>query len=121
MKPKIRLNELCTCTCHNITEQKVTNRTEMAKLTPKEKMEIETVNLIKTVTNIEEDEENFEICERFCLSNLLYHKFLDPDENKINRVLSGLEQKFRVHAQPEKANCLKALVSKYKSQGSCRN
>lgn len=88
----------------------------MAKLTPKEKMEIETVNLIRTVTNIDEDEENFEICERFCLSNLLYHKFLDPDENKINRVLSGLEQKFRVHAQPEKANCLKALVSKYKSQ-----
>ena len=92
----------------------------MAKLlTPKEKMEIETVNLIKTVTNIEEDEENFEICERFCLSNLLYHKFLDPDENKINRALSGLEQKFRVHAQPEKANCLKTLVSKYKSQGRC--
>ena len=95
-------------------------KTEMAKLlTPKEKMEIETVNLIKTVTNIEEDEENFEICERFCLSNLLYHKFLDPDENKINRILSGLEQKFRVHAQPEKANCLKFLVSKYKSQGRC--
>ena len=89
----------------------------MAKLTPKEKMEIETVNLIKTVTNIEENEENFEICERFCLSNLLYHKFLDPDENKINRVLSGLEQKFMVHAQPEKAECLRGLITKYKSQG----
>ena len=85
----------------------------MAKLTPKEKMEIETVNLIKTVTNIEENEENFEICERFCLSNLFYHKFLDPDENKIARVMSGLEQKFVVHAQPDKAASLRKLVDKY--------
>ena len=43
----------------------------MSKLTPKEIMEIETQNLIKTVTDIDEDEENFEICERFCLSNIL--------------------------------------------------
>ena len=57
----------------------------MSKLTPKEIMEIETQNLIKTVTDIDEDEENFEICERFCLSNLFYHKFLDPEEQKINQ------------------------------------
>ena len=57
----------------------------MAKLTPKDKMEIETQNLIKVVTGIDEEEENFEICERFCLSNLFYHKYLDPDESKINK------------------------------------
>ena len=89
----------------------------MAKLTPKEKMEIETVNLIKSLTDIDEDEENFEICERFCLSNLFYHKFLDPDENKINRSLVGLQQKFLVHAQPEKAKMFEQLVKKYKDQG----
>ena len=89
----------------------------MSKLTPKEKMEIETVKLIKTVTEIDEDEENFEICERFCLSNLFFHKFLDPDENKIERTVAGLEQKFRVHAQPEKANSFRSLIEKYKQQG----
>jgi len=86
----------------------------MPKLNPKEMMEAEAVNLIKTVTDIEEDEENFEICERFVLSNLFYHKFLDPDENKINRSLSGLHQKFLIHAQPEKASAFQSLVKSYK-------
>ena len=89
----------------------------MAKLTPKEKMELETVKLIKTVTGIEENEENFDICERFCLSNLLYHKFLDPNENKIRRTLTGVQQKFHIHAQPEKAKYLEDLVSEYQNQG----
>ena len=72
------------------------------------------MNLIRTVTDIEEDEENFEICERFVLSNLFYHKFLDPDENKINRILKGLYQKFLIHAQPEKADAFQNLVTQYK-------
>jgi len=86
----------------------------MPKLNPKVAMEAEAVILIKTVTDIEEDEENFEICERFVLSNLFYHKFLDPDENKINRSISGLHQKFLIHAQPDKAGALMSLVEKYK-------
>ena len=90
----------------------------MAKLTPKEKMELETVKLIKTVTGIDENEENFDICERFCLSNLLYHKFLDPNENKIRRTLEGVQQKFSIHAQPEKAKYLEDLVNKYQKQGN---
>ena len=90
----------------------------MAKLTPKEKIELETVKLIKTVTGIDENEENFDICERFCLSNLLYHKFLDPNENKIRRTLAGVQQKFHIHAQPEKAKHLEDLVNKYQKQGN---
>ena len=90
----------------------------MSKLTPKEIMEIETQNLIKTVTDIDEDEENFEICERFCLSNLFYHKYLDPDEHKINQVLSGVYQKFIIHAQKEKAEAFQSLVQKYKNLGT---
>ena len=89
----------------------------MSKLTPKDKIEIETVNLIKTITDIDEEEENFEICERFCLSNLLYHKFLDPDENKIKRVLTGIQQKFLIHAQPKKASSFEGLIQKYKDLG----
>ena len=89
----------------------------MAKLTPKEKMEIETQNLIKCVTDIDETEDNFDICERFCLSNLFYHKFLDPDESKIDKVLTGVHQKFIIHAQPEKAENFQSLVEKYKALG----
>ena len=89
----------------------------MAKLTPKEKMEMETQNLIKQITDISEEEENFEICERFCLSNLFYHKFLDPDESKINKVLTGVHQKFLIHTQPDKAAVLQSLVQKYQDSG----
>ena len=90
----------------------------MSKLTPKEIMEIEAQNLIKTVTDIdEEDQENFEICERFCLSNLFYHKYLDPDEHKINKSLTGVYQKFIIHAQKEKAEAFQSLVQKYKNLG----
>ena len=46
----------------------------MAKPRPKEVMEWEAVNLIRTVTELQDEEENFEICERFVMSNLLYHK-----------------------------------------------
>eukprot|EP00092_Neocalanus_flemingeri_P037301 GFUD01040623.1.p1 GENE.GFUD01040623.1~~GFUD01040623.1.p1 ORF type:complete len:962 (+),score=214.69 GFUD01040623.1:57-2942(+) len=86
----------------------------MSKLNPKAIMEAEALNLIRTVTGIEEDEENFEICERFVLSNLFYHKFLDPDENKIDRSLKGLHQKLLIHAQPEKAESFQSLITKYK-------
>ena len=80
---------------------------------PKAAMEAEAINLISTVTDIERDEENFEICERFVLSNLLYHKFLDPDELKVKSSLKGLTQKFKIHAQPEKAGHLEELLAKY--------
>ena len=80
-------------------------------------MEIEAQNLIKTVTDIDEDEENFEICARFCLSNLFYHKYLDPDEHKINQVLTGIYQKFIIHAQKEKAEAFQSLVQKYQNLG----
>ena len=55
-----------------------------ASRNPKVAMEREAARLIATVTDIETDEENFEICKNFALSNLFYHKFLDPDELKVN-------------------------------------
>jgi len=76
-------------------------------------MEPLAIDLISTVTDIEQDEENFEICERFVLSNLLYHKFLDPDELKVKSSLNGTIQKFKIHAQPEKAGHLDNLLAKY--------
>jgi hypothetical protein len=60
------------------------------------------------ITGIEEeDDENFGICERFVLSNLLYHKYLDPDQSKILKSLAAIREKFLIHAQPEKARHLR--------------
>jgi len=81
----------------------------------KQRMEDESRELIKTITGIEEDEENFEICESFTKSNLLYHKYLDPNERNINKSIQGIREKFLVHAQFEKADRFEDLIDKYKS------
>ena len=94
-------------------EKRSSREEKRSSRNPKAAMEPLAVNLISTMTDIEEDEENFEICERFVLSNLLYHKFLDPDELKVKSSLKGLIQKFKIHAQPEKAGHLDCLLMKY--------
>lgn len=94
-------------------EKRSSREEKRSSRNPKAAMEPLAINLISTVTDIEEDEENFEICERFVLSNLLYHKFLDPDELKVKSSLKGLIQKFKIHAQPEKAGHLDCLLTKY--------
>ena len=87
---------------------------KMAK-NPKLIIEKEASKLIQTITGFDSDEENFELCEKFVLSNIFYHKYLDPDEIKIDREIKGIVQKFRIHAQPEKANAFEKLIEKYKN------
>jgi hypothetical protein len=48
---------------------------------------------------------------RFVLSNLLYHKYLDPDEGKILKSLAATQEKFLIHAQPDKARHLRYEVA----------
>ena len=64
-------------------ERKTSREERRVSRNPKVAMEREAAKLIATVTDIESDEENFEICKNFALSNLFYHKFLDPDELKV--------------------------------------
>jgi hypothetical protein len=45
------------------------------------------------------------------LSNLLYHKYLDPDEGKILKSLAATQEKFLIHAQPDKARHLRSEVA----------
>ena len=94
-------------------EKRSSREEKRSSRNPKAAMEPLAIDLISTVTDIEQDEENFEICERFVLSNLLYHKFLDPDELKVKSSLNGTIQKFKIHAQPEKAGHLDSLLTKY--------
>jgi len=85
----------------------------MAYSNPRQVIEAEAGNLIKHLTEFEQDEENFEICERFVLSNLLYHKYLDPDDRKVNKSIQGVREKFLVHAQLEKANHFQQLIHRF--------
>lgn len=94
-------------------ERKTSREERRISKNPKHVMEQEAKKLILTITDIEQEEENFEICERFVLSNLFYHKFLDPDENKVRKSFEGLHQKFLIHAQPLKAQQLGKLVDTY--------
>ena len=61
------------------------------------------------ITDIEDEEEdeNFGLCERFVVSNLLYHKCLDPEEGRVLRQLAAIREKFLIHAQPDKAQHLR--------------
>ena len=40
-------------------------------------------------TILKEDEENFDICVQFAVSNLKYHRFLSVDSHKVTRSLHG--------------------------------
>ena len=65
------------------------------------------------ITDIEDEEEdeNFGLCERFVVSNLLYHKCLDPEEGRVLRQLAAIREKFLIHAQPDKAQPVHRLSS----------
>nr|XP_040573888.1 gamma-tubulin complex component 5-like [Lepeophtheirus salmonis] len=73
----------------------------------------ESINLIKKVTGFTEDEENFEICENFVLSNLLYHSFLDPVPSKIKAHYDGIVQKWEIHAKEIKSVQLSQILHKF--------
>ncbi len=47
------------------------------------------------------------------MSNLLYHKYLDPDEGKIVKSLAATQEKFLIHAQPDKARHLRSEVARW--------
>ncbi|XP_054712902.1 gamma-tubulin complex component 5-like [Uloborus diversus] len=68
--------------------------------------------LIKSVTKFEESEENFNLCLDYTLSNLLYHSYQDVDSHKVNRIVSGLHEKFLIQSDLEKANTFKAVSEK---------
>ncbi|XP_043228462.1 gamma-tubulin complex component 5-like [Amphibalanus amphitrite] len=58
---------------------------------------------------LEKDEENFELCRRYVLSNIYYHRYLDTNSHEVRRQLRGLATKFRVHALPGLAERLETL------------
>ncbi|CAD5114700.1 DgyrCDS3744 [Dimorphilus gyrociliatus] len=73
------------------------------------------LKLISAFTDFGREDENYEICHDFILSNLRFHRYLDTNSHDMKRKAQGLIDKFLIHAQHPKAGkmakCLKSLES----------
>lgn len=73
------------------------------------------MKLISTFTDFRREDENYEICHDFILSNLRFHRYLDTSSQDMKKKAQGLIEKFLVHAQYTKAEkmkkCLRSLES----------
>ncbi|XP_037089797.1 gamma-tubulin complex component 5-like [Pollicipes pollicipes] len=58
---------------------------------------------------VDEDQENFDLCRRYVLSNIYYHRYLDTSSHQVRRQLEGVATKLRVHALPDQADRLERL------------
>ena len=66
--------------------------------------------LIRLLTGFDEEEENFQICEDFFTSNMLYHSFLDPREKTVTEKLDKIAEKWTVQAKPRKSQRMVNLL-----------
>ncbi|KAJ1527018.1 hypothetical protein ONE63_008562 [Megalurothrips usitatus] len=69
--------------------------------------------LIKSLTGFEENQENFKACERFILSNLLYHRYMSVDGHAVRRSTEGMVMKFQVHGLFQRGQDLDSLVKQF--------
>eukprot|EP00094_Tigriopus_californicus_P014270 TCALIF_13831-PA protein Name:"Similar to TUBGCP5 Gamma-tubulin complex component 5 (Homo sapiens)" AED:0.03 eAED:0.05 QI:0/-1/0/1/-1/1/1/0/906 len=69
--------------------------------------------LITHLTSFQPEEENYELCHAFAVSNLLYHNYYEPQERTLQGHFEGLAQKFQIHVQRDKEQRLAHLLSAY--------
>ncbi len=69
--------------------------------------------LIAKVTGFAEDEENFELCHDFVVSNLLYHTYLEPHEKDATKRFEGILDKWQIQSKTEKAQKGRELLESY--------
>ncbi|KAJ9581949.1 hypothetical protein L9F63_003702 [Diploptera punctata] len=69
-------------------------------------------SLITQLSAFKEGEENFELCERYALSNLWHHRFLSVDSHAVRRSIDGIITKFEVHGHLNTSVKLRQLVDK---------
>lgn len=68
--------------------------------------------LVTQLTGFTVDEENFDICHDYLVSNLLYHTYLEPHERDIERKLAGLADKWEIQSRSKKAEKSRKLLEK---------
>ncbi|EAR94232.2 Spc97/Spc98 family protein (macronuclear) [Tetrahymena thermophila SB210] len=69
--------------------------------------------LISSMTDFDENDENFTIAFEYIISNIKNHRFLTVDKFRVKRELNGLQEKFEIHLQKNKSEKLQKLVDKF--------
>ena len=62
---------------------------------------------------MQEGEENFELCERYALSNLWHHRFLSVDSHAVRRSVDGVITKFEIHGHRDSSIKLRQLIDTF--------
>ncbi|XP_055996966.1 gamma-tubulin complex component 5-like isoform X2 [Ostrea edulis] len=71
--------------------------------------------LIYQTTGFQEGDENFAICVQFAMTNIKYHRFLSVDSHKVTKSINGILEKFEIHSQLDKKDCLQRLCEQFLS------
>ncbi|XP_061182795.1 gamma-tubulin complex component 5-like [Saccostrea echinata] len=71
--------------------------------------------LVFQITGFQEGEENFALCVQFAMSNIKYHRFLSVDSHRVTKSLNGMLEKFEIHSQLDKKDCLQRLCDQFLS------
>ncbi|KAI0207330.1 Gamma-tubulin complex component 5 [Lamellibrachia satsuma] len=70
--------------------------------------------MLNAVTSVNtEDEENFDRCLQYAMSNFKYHRFLDVNSHKMKRDMEGLRVKFLIHSLEATASAFQTLTEKF--------
>lgn len=69
--------------------------------------------LVKQLTGFEEDDENFKRCESYALSNILYHRCVSVEGQKVRKAMDGIVTKFFVHGHLQASKRLSELFEKF--------
>lgn len=69
--------------------------------------------LIKQITDLEEDEEGFALCERYALSQIKHHRFLSVNSHATKKEISELVEKFQIHGKYEVAKKFQELIDSF--------
>lgn len=62
---------------------------------------------------VQEDQDNFQACEQFILSNLLHGNYMSVDRNAVRRSMEGMILKLQVHNFTKEGQELDTLVKEF--------
>ncbi|XP_076640247.1 gamma-tubulin complex component 5 isoform X1 [Colletes latitarsis] len=71
--------------------------------------------LITTITSFEQNEEGFQVCERFCTTIIKHHRYLSVNSNTTKEAINSLITKFSIHGKYNVAKKFEELVNTFLS------
>ncbi|XP_011505710.1 PREDICTED: gamma-tubulin complex component 5 [Ceratosolen solmsi marchali] len=69
--------------------------------------------LITAISDFEEGEEGFQICERFALSQIKHHRYLSVNSHAVKKEIEEITQKFLIHGKYDVAREFKESIDSF--------